>query len=518
MNLPCHDNICKQQAASRRGLACRSSPSPAPPATAASIALLGRLGDKDENGRQEYFRGEDCLASLKDMQQFLYADDVAGDVFQPAVIIQAPGKDQGKAKARRVPWELHRWIWSPCPISLSVCVVNNAHPMLITLLFPRGFVGGLREGTPPSSSSSFPSSKGSGMLLNASISRRSIVEWNVLQNHIFPILVDHGEDPEILYESLVVLFLTTQTPTAPKILLDDDKDTRIEKWKVYSAAAVPTFQNLAIIKEQFAASDKVLAIIMRWLIEPLESGKDRKEEEIVVLDLVLQLIKNLLQMEPPVESGVVLPASIKAKLLAGQDALLIKFSRSHVLEMMMLLAQNVEDDENRNWNLLLLEIINLIFAKEEPTDLLQSYKVENGEWKQSGRRRELENRLTKTTHSERRQQHKMRHQRFTGVFSTALKNGLRFINTSAEGEQKLPERLSRGGLRRKAKVEVAERPAGGAGRNEVLDNLNEFAKVFIEVGFNSLIGTVVYDYEMESAALEKSDDHNFINVSPPLST
>jgi hypothetical protein len=75
---------------------------------AASLALLGRLSDKDENGRQEYIKGDDCLASLKDIQHFLHADDVAGDVFQPAMIIEEPGKDQGKAKARRAPWELHR--------------------------------------------------------------------------------------------------------------------------------------------------------------------------------------------------------------------------------------------------------------------------------------------------------------------------------------------------------------------------------------------------------------------------
>jgi hypothetical protein len=37
-----------------------------------------------------------------------------------------------------------------------------------------------------------------------------------------------------------------------------------------------------------------------------------------------------------------------------------------------------------------------------------------------------------------------------------------------------------------------------------------------QVGFNSLIGTVVYDYEMESAAIVQSDDHNFIAVRSHL--
>lgn len=43
--------------------------------------------------------------------------------------------------------------------------------------------------------------------------------------------------------------------------------------------------------------------------------------------------------------------------------------------------------------------------------------------------------------------------------------------------------------------------------------LDEYAQMFVEDGFNSLLGTVTYDYSMESAAIEDSDDHNFTAVS-----
>ena len=47
---------------------------------------------------------------------------------------------------------------------------------------------------------------------------------------------------------------------------------------------------------------------------------------------------------------------------ATWQALLLKFAEENVLEMLVLLAQSVEEEENRNWNLLLLDIFTLIFV------------------------------------------------------------------------------------------------------------------------------------------------------------
>lgn len=37
-----------------------------------------------------------------------------------------------------------------------------------------------------------------------------------------------------------------------------------------------------------------------------------------------------------------------------------------VLEMVIILAQRIEDEENRTWNLLLLDIFSLIFVSPRP--------------------------------------------------------------------------------------------------------------------------------------------------------
>jgi hypothetical protein len=48
---------------------------------AAACALLGR-----RTATGDYVKGEECLESLKDLQQFLHRDDPNGDIDQPDIV------------------------------------------------------------------------------------------------------------------------------------------------------------------------------------------------------------------------------------------------------------------------------------------------------------------------------------------------------------------------------------------------------------------------------------------------
>ena len=112
---------------------------------------------------------------------------------------------------------------------------------------------------------------------------------------------------------------------------------------------------------------------MKWLSEPLLNESERTEPETVILDLALNMIRNLLQVDAPQDDRgerLPIPASLKARLRNAQDALLIKFAEEDVLEMLVLLAQNVEEEENRNWNLLLMDIMTMIFVSTSSRPLL----------------------------------------------------------------------------------------------------------------------------------------------------
>ena len=87
---------------------------------------------------------------------------------------------------------------------------------------------------------------------------------------------------------------------------------------------------------------------MKWLMEPLLNGDEaeRSENETVILDLALNVIRNLLHVEAPMNANgerYQVPASIKARLQTAQDALLKKFAEENVLEMLVLLAQSVDE-------------------------------------------------------------------------------------------------------------------------------------------------------------------------------
>jgi hypothetical protein len=62
----------------------------------------------------------------------------------------------------------------------------------------------------------------------------------------------------------------------------------------------------------------------------------------VILDLALNMIRNLLQVDAPRDARgerVPLPARLKARLHTAQDTLLLKFAEENVLELLILLAQ-----------------------------------------------------------------------------------------------------------------------------------------------------------------------------------
>ena len=65
---------------------------------------------------------------------------------------------------------------------------------------------------------------------------------------------------QVLYESMVVMYLMTQLPPVPKIELDDDKIVLEKKRRIFGAALVPSFEGLVLIKEQLASSKNVLTV------------------------------------------------------------------------------------------------------------------------------------------------------------------------------------------------------------------------------------------------------------------
>jgi hypothetical protein len=67
---------------------------------------------------------------------------------------------------------------------------------------------------------------------------------------------------QVLYESMLVMFLMTQLPPTPKIELDDDKVKIEAKRRIYGSALVPSLEGLVMFKEQLASSQNALAVFL----------------------------------------------------------------------------------------------------------------------------------------------------------------------------------------------------------------------------------------------------------------
>ena len=65
---------------------------------------------------------------------------------------------------------------------------------------------------------------------------------------------------QVLYETMVVMYLMTALPPAPKIELDDEKVKVESKRRIYGSALVQSFEGLVLFKEQLASSKNALTV------------------------------------------------------------------------------------------------------------------------------------------------------------------------------------------------------------------------------------------------------------------
>lgn len=62
------------------------------------------------------------------------------------------------------------------------------------------------------------------------------------------------------------------------------------------------------------------------------------------------------------------------------------FCRDHILDLFVILATMVDEEQNKSWNVILLEIFYLLLRKETPEGLIEAYvtKTQNEKAKTSG--------------------------------------------------------------------------------------------------------------------------------------
>jgi hypothetical protein len=186
---------------------------------------------------------------------------------------------------------------------------------------------------------------------------KTIGSWDIVTKKLFPLVVDYEEEKPLLFAITKVLVMLTM-PVSDKTR---NKEELVEYNQTYKACFLN--EHGALIK-----------IFLSMLEEPIShEGKDRTDTDNLIIELIITLFRNLLSIPNPKET----------KHSAGDhmhnlaENMLIAFEEANVLAMFQLLASDIEVPENKDWNLLLLEVFDLIFRNHNPQKLAE-FSMEKG--------------------------------------------------------------------------------------------------------------------------------------------
>jgi timeless len=114
----------------------------------------------------------------------------------------------------------------------------------------------------------------------------------------------------------------------------------------------------------------ILSIFMSLLAEPLSRiGNARTDTDHLTIELVLHLFRNLLAADHLVKSSA--SEQLHHELIGLLD-------RELVLEILLVLAADIESRENAQYNLLLMELLNHLFRHQDPTTVAAAASTEPG--------------------------------------------------------------------------------------------------------------------------------------------
>ena len=170
----------------------------------------------------------------------------------------------------------------------------------------------------------------------------------VLQNKLLPLITTyHLSDKRLVFSVTKVLVMMTMPPEENGVMQKAEMRDMIK------------------YKEAFLSQD-VLGIFVSMLEEPLShDGFDRTEDDNMLIELLLTLFRNLLHVPNAEYSNT----SSGEHLTHLQEDFIILLHKELVLETVLLLAQLIENEANREWNLLLLELFYLLFRGQSPLSI-----------------------------------------------------------------------------------------------------------------------------------------------------
>ena len=274
----------------------------------------------------------------------------------------------------------------------------------------------------------------------------------------------------------------------------------------------------------------LLSVFVSLLAEPLSrTGNARTDSDHLTIELVLHLLRNLLAAEP-------LLGSSRTESLHHE--LITLFDRELVLELLLVLAADIEQRENAQYNLLLMELLHHLLRNQDPLTVAKSSQKPKKaapaaaaakENSISGHRAPAKKTLGALSEQLRREKQvkvdrsTSRHSHFGGTLVVKRPDGRRELVSAATlgaSQQRLqPKRrrnkntepfvsaLQRGSLQRHPAT------AGSATSQRAAVILHNFCVQFVEKCYGPVMKSIKNEFRRDSVRLEDGDRVVFFQVA-----
>mmetsp|Transcript_15769 Transcript_15769/g.23211 ORF Transcript_15769/g.23211 Transcript_15769/m.23211 type:complete len:995 (-) Transcript_15769:952-3936(-) len=258
----------------------------------------------------------------------------------------------------------------------------------------------------------------------------------------------------------------------------------------------------------------LLSVFVSLLAEPIsKTGSSRNEMDHLTIELVLHLFRNLLAAEPLMKSST---DASQASARIHQEMVCL-FKSELVFDILLVVAQDMDSRENQNYNLIMMELLNLLLKNQDPTAVARSVKVKSTLSHQS-QGDESGSLLRANLRKEKQKIRGMatsRHSNFGGTLMVNRGDGRRQYLSAAlmESSNQRPAAKLRRNRKREAFVgsgrTMASHTRGVTSASPLVlraqQTIHDFCEKFLSDSYGPLMKSLKNEFRRESVRLEEGD-------------
>lgn len=255
----------------------------------------------------------------------------------------------------------------------------------------------------------------------------------------------------------------------------------------------------------------LLSIFVSLLAEPLsKAGTARTDTDHLTIELVLHLFRNLMAAES------LLGGEAHHRSQQLHNDLIVLLEQEMVLEILLVLAADLEARENQPYNLMVMELVHHVLKHHDPTAVARANnkdsqsaapKVQPGRLKERLRREKQSLASSVLT----------RHSRFGGTFLVEKDGRKQVMPVVQVGEKRkaMPVNAKKRKNKRSDPFVAATSKTlddGGPSQQRATKTLNSFCERFVRDCYGPFSKSVKNEFRRESARLEDADSVVFFRI------